>query len=153
MWTLRAKGKGEGKQRWWLGVLVDSASILEHSLPSKRHQISQQASSQSVSQLACYLLSPILNTQLRSLLQWSVIHSISHPSVTLRLPVCQPVSLQMCCVISKIQFIYLVRKEERLNIDNCRECFLDFSHDDVIFLFDFCCWGLWILHFKKSKEE
>jgi hypothetical protein len=41
----------------------------------------------------------------------------------------------------------------RLDIDDSRESFFDFSHDDVVVLLDLCRWGLGILNSKKSKTK
>jgi hypothetical protein len=41
----------------------------------------------------------------------------------------------------------------RLNIDDSREGFFDFSHDDVIVLLDLCRWGLGILNSKKTEKD
>jgi hypothetical protein len=54
----------------------------------------------------------------------------------------------MCVPLEAL--IYPVR---RLNIDDSRESFFDFSHDDVVVLLDLCRWGLGVLNSKKQERD
>ena len=56
-------------------------------------------------------------------------------------------SVSMC--VPSEALIYPIR---RLNIDDSRESFFDFSHDDVIVLLDLCRWGLGVLNSIKPKK-